>query len=76
MNMVTRYEMTEGFYGAVDFTAVSESYAGRFVSYEDYKNLEQKVVALLDNIKERYPGEDFKCPLIVKLADAVEYKSK
>lgn len=74
--MVTRYEMTEDFYGAVDVTPVPESHAGRFVSYEDYKNLEQKVMALLDNIKERYPGEEFKCPLIIKLADAVEYKSK
>lgn len=44
---------------------------GEYVTYEDYANLEAAVIALLADINRRYPGEEFKCPLILKLAEIV-----
>lgn len=46
---------------------------GEFVTYEDYEELEAAVIALLMDINRRYPGEGFKCPLILKLAEIVEH---
>lgn len=47
---------------------------GVLVLYEDYAKLEAAVIALLADINRRYPGEGFKCPLILKLAEIVEYE--
>lgn len=47
---------------------------GEFVTYEDYVELETAVIALLMDINRRYPGEGFKCPLILKLAEIVEHE--
>lgn len=44
------------------------------VRYEDYAKLEDAVIALLADINRRYPGEGFKCPLILKLAEIVEHE--
>lgn len=44
------------------------------VRYEDYEKLEGAVIALLADINRRYPGEGFKCPLILKLAEIVEHE--
>lgn len=44
------------------------------VRYEDYKELEAAVIALLADINRRYPGEGFKCPLILKPAETVGYE--
>lgn len=51
-----------------------ENDAGEFVSYEDYAKLEAAVIALLADINRRYPGEGFKCPLILKLAEIVGHE--
>ncbi len=67
--MVVRYDLTEDFVGAVDVTPAPDSHEGRYVSYEDYVELEAAVIALLVDINRRYPGEGFKCPLILKLAE-------
>ena len=50
--------------------------AGVFVAYEDYVELETAVIALLVDINRRYPGEEFKCPLILKLAEIVEHEPR
>lgn len=47
---------------------------GGLVLYEDYANLESAVIALLADINRRYPGEGFKCQLILKLAEIVEHE--
>lgn len=47
---------------------------GGYVGYEDYAELEAAVIALLADINRRYPGEGFKCPLILKLAEIVEHE--
>lgn len=47
---------------------------GGLVLYEDYAKLEAAVIALLADINRRYPGEGFKCPLILKLAEIVEHE--
>lgn len=49
---------------------------GEFVTYEDYAELETAVIALLVDINRRYPGEGFKCPLILKLAEIVEHEPR
>lgn len=46
---------------------------GVLVLYEDYAKLEAAVIALLADINRRYPGEGFKCPLILKLAETAGY---
>lgn len=74
--MVVRYDLTEDFAGAVNITPVPDSHEGRYVSYEDYAKLESAVIALLADINRRYPGEGFKCPLILKLAEIVEHESR
>ena len=38
--MYVRYDLTEDFAGAVDITPVPDSHEGRYVSYEDYKELD------------------------------------
>ncbi|HCP0786306.1 TPA: hypothetical protein OCP62_004339 [Escherichia coli] len=38
--MVVRYDLTEDFAGAVDITPVPDSHEGRYVRYEDYKELD------------------------------------
>lgn len=45
---------------------------GTFVRYEDYKELSDAVIALLTDIRSRYPGQDFTCPHIKLLACLVE----
>lgn len=47
---------------------------GGYIKYEDYAELEAAVIALLADINLRYPGEGFKCPLILKLAEIVEHE--
>ena len=49
---------------------------GAFVAYEDYAELESAVNALLIDISRRYPGEEFKCPLIAKLAEITKYDTR
>lgn len=66
--MAQRYEW-------VGIGDMPESEDGGFVSYEDYVKLEAAVTALLADINRRYPGEGFKCPLILKLAEIVVYES-
>lgn len=44
---------------------------GTFVKYETYEELEQGVKALLADIRSRYPGQEFTCPYIKKLAELV-----
>lgn len=46
------------------------------VRYEDYVKLEAAVIALLADINRRYPGEGFKCPLILKLAEIVAHEPR
>lgn len=46
------------------------------VRQEDYAKLEAAVIALLTDINRRYPGEGFKCPLILKLAEIVEHEPR
>lgn len=50
------------------------SHDGSYVKYEDYAKLEAAVIALLADINRRYPGEGFKCPLILKLAEIVGHE--
>ncbi len=64
--MVQRYLLQGGLIGPHD--------AGDWVGYEDYAKLEAAVIALLMDINRRYPGEGFKCPLILKLAEIVEHE--
>ncbi|AUE23491.1 hypothetical protein HSE2_gp021 [Escherichia phage vB_EcoS_HSE2] len=66
--MVQRYENDHG-----DMFQATE---GDFVRYEDYAKLEAAVIALLVDINRRYPGEGFKCPLILKLAEIVEHEPR
>lgn len=49
---------------------------GAYINYEDYVKLEAAVIALLADINRRYPGERFKCPLILKLAEVVGYEPR
>ena len=49
---------------------------GGLVLYEDYAKLEAAVIALLADINRRYPGEGFKCPLILKLAEIVGHEPR
>ena len=70
--MVQRYE-TYGFDWELE---VYKCDAGNLVSYEDYAKLESAVIALLADINRRYPGEGFKCPLILKLAEIVEHEPR
>lgn len=49
-----------------------DSTKGTFVKYEDYQNLADAVIALLTDIRSRYPGQDFTCPHIQLLALLVE----
>lgn len=64
--MVQRYLLQGGLIGPHD--------EGDWVGYEDYVKLEAAVIALLADINRRYPGEGFKCPLILKLAEIVEHE--
>ena len=64
--MVQRYLLQGGLIGPHD--------EGDWVGYEDYVKLEGAVTALLADINRRYPGEGFKCPLILKLAEIVEHE--
>lgn len=64
--MVQRYLLQGGLIGPHD--------EGDWVGYEDYAKLEAAVIALLADINRRYPGEGFKCPLILKLAEIVEHE--
>lgn len=57
-------------------TELTEPVLVDFVKYEDYKELEAAVIALLVDINRRYPGEGFKCPLILKLAEIVEHEPR
>ena len=66
--MVQRYLLQGGLIGPHD--------AGDWVGHEDYAKLEAAVIALLADINRRYPGEGFKCPLILKLAEIVEHESR
>ena len=66
--MVLRYENDHG-----DMFQVAE---GNWVTYEDYVKLEAAVIALLADINRRYPGEGFKYPLILKLAEIVEHEPR
>lgn len=45
---------------------------GTYVKYEDYETLSKAVIALLTDIRYRYPGQDFTCPHIQLLALLVE----
>lgn len=67
--MVQRYNYDQIF----GFTPDIE---GVLVLYEDYAKLEAAVIALLADINRRYPGEGFKCPLILKLAEIVEHEPR
>lgn len=49
-----------------------DSTEGTYVKYEDYENLSNAVIALLTDIRSRYPGQDFTCPHIQLLALLVE----
>lgn len=64
--MVQRYLLQGGLIGPHD--------EGDWVGYEDYAKLEDAVITLLADINRRYPGEGFKCPLILKLAEIVEHE--
>lgn len=66
--MVRRYLLQGGLIGPHD--------EGDWVGYEDYAKLEAAVIALLADINRRYPGEGFKCPLILKLAEIVEHEPR
>lgn len=66
--MVQRYLLQGGLIGPHD--------EGDWVGYEDYAKLEDAVITLLADINRRYPGEGFKCPLILKLAEIVEHEPR
>lgn len=70
--MEQRYELKEDCVtGHID---LEEDTDGGWARYEDYANLEAAVIALLADINRRYPGEGFKSPLILKLAEIVEHE--
>lgn len=72
--MVQRYDLKEDCVtGHIDLEKDSD---GGWVGYEDYAKLESAVITLLVDINRRYPGEGFKCPLILKLAEIVEHESR
>ena len=48
--MVVRYDLTEDFAGAVDITPVPDSHEWRYVSYEDYVELERKLRNFADQV--------------------------
>ena len=48
--MIVRYDLTEDFAGAVDITPVPDSHEGRYVSYEDYAELERKLRNFADQV--------------------------
>lgn len=49
--MVIRYDLTEDCVsGAVDITPVPDSHEGRYVSYEDYAELERKLRELAKQV--------------------------
>ena len=49
--MVVRYDLTEDCVsGAVDITPVPDSHEGRYVSYEDYVELERKLRNFADQV--------------------------
>lgn len=75
--MVQRYEFKDVCANPyLSYYEMVESDEGDWVSYEDYKELETAVIALLVDINRRYPGEGFKCPLILKLAEIVEHEPR
>lgn len=65
--MVQRYTYDQIF-------GITPDVEGVLVLYEDYAKLESAVIALLADINRRYPGEGFKCPLILKLAEIVGHE--
>lgn len=69
--MVQRYEVEK--WGQTELTKYPY---GDYVEYDDYLKLEDAVIALLADINRRYPGEGFKCPLILKLAEIVGYEPR
>lgn len=69
--MVQRYEVEK--WGQ---TELSKYPYGDYVEYGDYLKLEDAVIALLADINRRHPGERFKCPLILKLAEIVGYDTR
>lgn len=69
--MVQRYELELYHCNGGEMEPCDE---GGYVEYEDYAELEAAVIALLADINRRYPGEGFKCPLILKLAEIVEHE--
>lgn len=72
--MVQRYDLKEDWVtGHIDLEKDAD---GDWVDYEDYAKLEAAVIALLADINRRYPGEGFKCPLILKLAEIVEHDTR
>lgn len=54
--MVVRYDLTEDFAGAVDITPVPDSHEGRYVSYEDYKELDGYYRDRLADAEEEIEG--------------------
>lgn len=71
--MVQRYELELYHCNGGEMEPCDE---GCYVEYEDYAELEGAVTELLADINRRYPGEGFKCPLILKLAEIVEYEPR
>lgn len=71
--MVQRYELELYHCNGGEMEPCDE---GGYVEYEDYAKLEAAVIALLADINRRYPGEGFKCPLILKLAEIVEHEPR
>lgn len=69
--MVQRYEVEK--WGLPEPEMAEYAY-GDYVEYDAYMKLEDAVIALLADINRRYPGEGFKCPLILKLAEIVRYE--
>lgn len=69
--MVQRYSYSHGWQEELKAEA-----DGEYVKHEDYVKLEAAVIALLADINRRYPGEGFKCPLILKLAEIVEHEPR
>lgn len=73
--MVQRYELKDvSEYPYDPYNDLVKSDEGDWVRYEDFAELEAAVIALLTDINRRYPGEGFKCPLILKLAEIVEHE--
>lgn len=68
--MVQRYDLTEDFAGAVDITPVPDSHEGRYVSYEDYKALDDDFQALDDDFHDYITTTDMEIEgLVVRLAE-------